>query len=143
MERPFGFSSSKPLIKFNCKADIWSLGCILYNLVYGRSPFGHVHSVFEKVQAICDPRVRIDFPHLDDQLLMDCLRVCLLASVTSCHAFCFTVSPSYPCTVSSSDIFPLASLHSSLSLSSCVPLFSLRLPDSEKLSSAGAALLIS
>lgn len=75
VERPFGFPSSKPVIKFNCKADIWSLGCILYNLVYGRPPFGHLQSIFAKVQAICNPKQEIEFPAHDDPHLIDCLKV--------------------------------------------------------------------
>lgn len=67
--------SSKPIIKFNCKADIWSLGCILYNLVYGRPPFSHVSSLLQKVQVICNPKYAIDFPPMDDAALIDCLKV--------------------------------------------------------------------
>lgn len=68
-------ASGKPMIKFNCKADIWSLGCILYNLVYGRPPFSHIASLLQKVQVICNAKYSIDFPPLDDEDLIDCLKV--------------------------------------------------------------------
>ncbi|RWS03111.1 dual specificity protein kinase TTK-like protein [Dinothrombium tinctorium] len=67
----------KPYYKFNCKADIWSLGCILYNLVYGRAPFAHYQNLIAKIQAICDPKCQIEFPSYENRLVIDCIKLCL------------------------------------------------------------------
>lgn len=70
-------SAKKTLIRYNSKADIWSLGCILYNFVYGRPPFDKYEDLLSKVQAITNPRHVINFPEINNAHLMNCMKLCL------------------------------------------------------------------
>ncbi|KAK3589294.1 hypothetical protein CHS0354_026946 [Potamilus streckersoni] len=70
-------NKGRPKIKIGVKSDVWSLGCILYNMVYGKTPFQHIRHDFAKLQAIINNDFAIDFPEVADMQVIDVMKKCL------------------------------------------------------------------
>ena len=50
------------LMKLGKPSDIWSLGCILYQMTYGRAPFAHISNQMQRCQAIINWNYAIEYP---------------------------------------------------------------------------------
>lgn len=57
------------------KGDVWSLGCILYCMTYGKTPFQSITNQISKLHAIIDPSHKIEFPDISEKDLLDVLKV--------------------------------------------------------------------
>ncbi|XP_021027421.1 dual specificity protein kinase TTK isoform X2 [Mus caroli] len=70
--------NSKIRTKVSPRSDVWSLGCILYYMTYGRTPFQHIINQVSKLHAIINPGHEIEFPEISEKDLRDVLKCCLV-----------------------------------------------------------------
>ncbi|KAI1288900.1 kinase-like domain-containing protein [Xylaria venustula] len=60
--RRLGTNLTRPkLMKLGKASDIWSLGCILFQMVYGTAPFGHIPNQMARCHAITNWQYEIEF----------------------------------------------------------------------------------
>uniref|UniRef100_A0A673VQG7 Ttk protein kinase n=1 Tax=Salmo trutta TaxID=8032 RepID=A0A673VQG7_SALTR len=64
--------------KISTKGDVWSLGCIMYCMTYGKTPFQTITNQITKLHAIIDPTHEIEFPDIAEKDLLDVLKRCLV-----------------------------------------------------------------
>ncbi|XP_068425973.1 dual specificity protein kinase Ttk [Clinocottus analis] len=70
--------AGKARSKISPKGDVWSLGCILYCMTYGKTPFQSITNQIAKLHAIIDPSHRVEFPDIAEKDLLDVLKRCLI-----------------------------------------------------------------
>lgn len=63
--------------KVGKKSDVWAIGCILYLMMYGFTPFQNITDIGCKLHAIMDNSHKIVFKDYPNQFLFDIVQLCL------------------------------------------------------------------
>ena len=71
-------SNGGPRMKIGRASDVWSLDCILFEMVYGKTLHSPLSHFIQKLQAIVNPNHEIKFPDHGDEDAIDAIKQCFL-----------------------------------------------------------------